>query len=69
MLSLDCFNVLNLPYKTRGGYYTIVSEDFYTVDRFDPATQSYAYKVNTNYGQHRYDGNGFSLMLGARYVF
>ena len=24
-----------------------------TVDRFDPATQSYACKVNTNYGQHR----------------
>jgi hypothetical protein len=69
VLSLDCFNVLNLLDKTWGGYYTIVSEDLYAVNRFDPATQSYAYQVNTNYGRHRYDGNGFSRMLGAGYVF
>jgi hypothetical protein len=69
LLNFDCFNVLNLVKPTWGGYNTIINENLYDIASFDAATQSYKYKVRTNYGQRRYEGNGFKVMLGVKYVF
>lgn len=69
LLNLDCFNALNLINPEWGGYRNIINEDLYAIESFDPSTQMYQYKVNTNYGQSRYEGSGFSLMLGAKYTF
>lgn len=41
LLNLDCFNVMNLINAEWGGYHSIINEDLYTVDSFNPATRSY----------------------------
>lgn len=69
LLSMDCFNALNLINKDWGGYHNVINEELYSIESFNPATRTYQYTVNRNYGTRRYEGDGFSLMLGAKYTF
>jgi hypothetical protein len=68
-LNFDCFNLLNLINPEWGGYHNIINEFIYDVQSFDPETQRIQYAVRRNFGTKRYEGRGFTLMLGARYSF
>ncbi|MEM1135414.1 MAG: carboxypeptidase regulatory-like domain-containing protein [Bacteroidota bacterium] len=68
-LNLDIFNFLNLLNTEWGGFHNIINEELYNVEGFDPETRQIQYSVRTNYGQRRYEGNGFTMMLGAKYSF
>nr|WKN36158.1 carboxypeptidase regulatory-like domain-containing protein [Tunicatimonas sp. TK19036] len=67
--NIDVFNFLNLVDPSWGGTHNIINEELYNVEGFDPATQQVQYSVRTNYGQRRYEGNGFQLMMGLKYSF
>ncbi|MEM9676139.1 MAG: carboxypeptidase regulatory-like domain-containing protein [Bacteroidota bacterium] len=67
--NIDAFNFLNLIDPTWGGFHNIINEELYNVEGFNPETQQVQYSVRTNYGQRRYEGNGFTLMMGLRYSF
>lgn len=69
LLNLDCFNVLNLINSDWGGFHNIINQELYNVEGFDPATRTLQYSVRRNYGQRRYEGDGFTIMLGAKYMF
>lgn len=69
LFNIDCFNFLNLINKEWGGYHNVINEELYNIESFDPATQRIQYSVRTNYGERRYEGSGFKLMLGLKYVF
>jgi hypothetical protein len=69
ILNFDCFNVLNLINPEWGGFHNIINEELYSVTGFNQANQSYQYAVNRNFGQRRYEGTGFSILLGAKYIF
>lgn len=68
-LNIDAFNFLNLIDPTWGGFHNIINEELYNVESFNPETQQIQYSVRTNYGQRRYEGNGFQLMMGLKYNF
>ena len=69
ILSLDIFNLANLIDENEGGHRTIFNDQIYNVVGFNEATQTYQYEVNPDYGSKRYEGNGFSMMLGLKYQF
>ena len=69
IFNIDCFNFLNLLNPEWGGYHNVINEEIYNVDGFDPATRQIQYSVRTNYGERRYEGDGFKLMMGLKYTF
>ena len=69
VFNIDVFNFLNLIDPSWGGTHNIINEELYNVDGFNPETQQIQYSVRTNYGQRRYEGDGFKLMMGLKYTF
>ncbi|MQA91899.1 MAG: TonB-dependent receptor plug domain-containing protein [Gemmatimonas sp.] len=70
LLHVDAFNLLNLISDSRGGNDNIINTaSLYDVESFDPETQTFQYRVNRDFGQSRYEGSGFNLALGAKYIF
>ncbi len=69
IFNIDCFNFLNLINPEWGGFHNVINEDLYNVESFDPSTRQIQYSVRTNYGERRYEGDGFKLMMGLKYTF
>lgn len=70
IFNIDAFNVLNLLDRSRGGRDNIINtQSLYNIESFDPVTRTFQYSVNRDYGQSRYEGNGFYLAVGAKYAF
>lgn len=65
----DLFNVLNLVNYKWGGYSQIINTNLYNINGFDPATNAYIYKVNTNAGTKVKTANYYSVQFGMRYSF
>lgn len=65
----DIFNVLNLLNYKWGGYTQIINTNPYQMKGFDPATNSYIYKVNTSAGARQKTASYYSVQFGARYSF
>lgn len=68
-LSIDVFNFANLVSDRKGGFTNIVNTQMYSATAFDKATQQYKYQVNKTFGTSRYEGTGFSTMIGVKYLF
>ncbi|MEJ7680276.1 MAG: hypothetical protein WKG06_20960 [Segetibacter sp.] len=65
----DIFNVLNLLNYKWGGYNQIINTNLYVLNGFDPASNSFIYKVNTNAGTKVKTANYYSVQFGLRYSF
>ena len=65
----DIFNVLNLLNYKWGGYSQIINTNLYNLNGFDPATNSYIYKVNANAGTKIKTASYYSVQFGVRYSF
>ncbi|SEV89832.1 Carboxypeptidase regulatory-like domain-containing protein [Chitinophaga sp. YR573] len=68
-LSADMFNVLNSINKEWGVNHNVTSTSLYTINGFDPATNTYKYAVNTNAGVSALSGNPYQVQIGVRYGF
>jgi hypothetical protein len=70
LVNLDVFNLLNLLDESWGGRHNIINtQALYTVESFDSTTRTFRYRVNREFGQSRYEGSGFYVALGAKYLF
>jgi hypothetical protein len=70
MLNVDAFNLLNLISDSRGGFENVINtQSLYNVEGFDPETRTFQYRINREFGQSRYEGPGFYIALGAKYMF
>jgi hypothetical protein len=70
LVNLDVFNLLNLVDRSTGGRDNIINtQSLYSVESFDQATRTFRYRVNREFGRSRYEGSGFYVALGAKYLF
>ena len=65
----DIFNVLNLLNYKWGGYSQIINTNLYNLNGFDPATNSFMYKVNANAGTKVKTASYYFVQFGMRYSF
>lgn len=68
-LSVDVFNFANLLSQNNGGFTNIINTQMYSATAFDKATKQYKYQINKTFGTSRYEGTGFSTMIGVKYLF
>ena len=68
-LSLDLFNVANFLNKDWGVGRNLGNVYLYTVKGFDAKNKEFVYRVNTNAGVTKGNGNPYQFQLGLRYEF
>ena len=68
-LSLDIFNVANFLNKDWGVGRNLGNVYLYTVKGFDARNKEFVYRVNTNAGVTKGNGNPYQFQLGLRYEF
>ena len=68
-LSLDLFNVANFLNKDWGVGRNLGNVYLYTVKGFDAKNKEFVYRVNTNAGVAKGNGNPYQFQLGLRYEF
>ncbi|WP_089831327.1 TonB-dependent receptor [Chitinophaga filiformis] len=68
-ISADMFNVANSLNKSWGVNHNVGTTSLYTINGFDPNTNTYNYAVNTNAGVSALSGNPFQVQIGLRYGF